>query len=47
LKGVGSPKGFEASISSLNPVEAGGMPMKLFVSNPEFAGGSTFGVAVG
>jgi hypothetical protein len=46
LKGVGSPKGFDASISP-NPEEVGGIPMKLFVSKPEFAGGSTFDVVVG
>jgi len=33
--------------TSPNPEEVGGMPMKLFVSKPEFAGGSTFDVVVG
>jgi hypothetical protein len=33
--------------TSPNPVEAGGMPTKLFVSKPEVAGASTFDVVVG
>jgi hypothetical protein len=33
--------------TSPNPEEVGGMPIKLFVSKPEFAGGSTFDVVVG